>query len=502
MCLAALPCSRTRLYLLNRSFSGSKLDAILAEQVICPSCSGDFLPGAGAVCHGCGTHYPLDDGILSLASAGARTALDDIEYDAVYRVDTAASMAFAKSCLDILGARLPRRIDSFLEIGAGTGLFTLGFLQTVPTTRALITDISPTMLKACRRRLLENGIENDVQVRYATWDGADCLKPGSFDFIAGFSVLHHVLDYQRMLSVLRGALRPEGMALVLEPNYRFHVALIDAVSEILATIYDDNPAWSAEDKLNLSDWLFENNTNLRFRGDDNVLAGREDKHMFDGSQLAIVARDAGYGDFELLPFGGRSECYTALKVYSGQLGLSDMARQDLLVRFSRMLPGNFSLLSDEDLAPSTLIILRSGNSPPHPHPAKDYGVLQGEETPAFRYEISISVAATHENWTIALQGWLLGDVDVNYVSIIIAGHRHAFPIQSMRPDVNRALNSARIYPIRRALFSGIAGKEPRTIEAFSTSQTAQLLAETADGRAIALCEVLLEPQPSTYIRKR
>lgn len=478
------------------------MDAILAGQVICPLCSGDFLPGTGAVCDRCGTHYPLDDGILCLVSEGARTTLDDIDYDAVYRVDAAASLAHAESCLDILGARLPARIDSFLEIGAGTGLFTLGFLKTVPTARALITDISPAMLKTCRRRLSDNGVGDDTHLRYATWDGADCLKPGGFDFIAGFSVLHHVLDYQRMLGVLRGALRPDGIALFLEPNYRFHLALIDTVCQIFASIGDDTPEWTPEDKLHLSDWLYENNTNLRFRGDDNVLAGREDKHMFDGSQLAIAAREAGYDNVELLPFGGRSECYTSLKVYSGQIGLSDMARQDLLVRFSRMLPGSFSLLSDEDLAPSTLIVLRRGARPPRPPPAEDCGLLQGEVAPEFRYDISVTVAETHGNWSISVQGWLLGDADVNYVSLIMAGHRHAFPIQFMRPDVNRAFNSGHIYPIRRALFSGIGGNESRDIEVFSTTQTAHLLAETADGRAIALCEVLLEPNPGIYIIKR
>lgn len=473
------------------------MDATLAEFIICPTCGGDFELGSGAVCGQCGASHAVADGIVSLIGEGAHTALDEIDYDAVYRVDAQASQAFAKSCLDLLGDRLPARIGSFLEIGAGTGLFTLGFLQQVPTTRALITDISPSMLDTCRRRLLDHGVGDNVQLRFATWDGASCLRADTFDLIAGFSVLHHVLDFQAMLGTLREALRSDGVALFLEPNYRFHVALIDTVCEIFASIEHD-PVWTADDRNHLSNWLFENNTNLRFRGDDYVLAGREDKHLFDGTQLGAAAREAGFDHVELVPFGGRGECYVALKVYSGQIGLTDAARNDLLARFTRLLPGHFAHLSDEDLAPSTLILLRRGASPASRHSGPPLEPLRGEGQPAFNYDVTITVTAQDDAWTITAQGWLLGDTDVNYLALDLNGRRCLFAVQWPRQDVSRAFNASRSHPLRRALFSGISATQPQPVEPIAVPRTASLVAIAADGREFVIGELVVEPAPGTY----
>lgn len=478
--------------------SGSSLDATLAEFIICPSCGGDFELGTGAVCGRCGASHAVTDDIVSLIGEGAHTALDEIDYDAVYRVDAQASQAFAKSCLDLLGDRLPHRIASFLEIGAGTGLFTLGFLQQVPTTRALITDISPSMLDTCRRRLLENGIDDQVQLRFATWDGANCLRADTFDLIAGFSVLHHVLDYQSMLSTLRTALRSDGVALFLEPNYRFHLALIDTLCEIFIAVADDE-RWTPEDRGAFSDWLMENNTNLRFRGDERVLAEREDKHLFDGSQMDHAARHAGFDHVDMLPLGGRGEAYVAVKVYSDQIGLQDAARNDLLLRFTRLLPGQFSHLAYEDRAPSTLIVLRKGQGLASTHRVEaDSELVPAEFVPTFLYDLMVTVAPDDNIWTIAVQGWVLGDVDVNYLQLILDERRHRFPVRLMRQDIDSAFNSRRIHPLRRTLFSGIDGARPQEIEAVATARTATLLASGADGREFVIGELVVEPDAGTY----
>ncbi len=450
------------------------------------------------MCSQCGAAFAEIDDIVSLISEGAHTALDDIDYDTVYRVDAEASLDFAKSCLDILGNRLPARIDTFLEIGAGTGLFTLGFLKQVPTTTALITDISPTMLQTCRRRLLENGVGEEVELRFVTWDGASCLRPDAFDLIAGFSVLHHVLDFQTMLGTLHDALRPDGVALFLEPNYRFHVVLIDMLCEIFVAIADD-VVWTDEDRGALSDWLFENNTNLRFRGDDYVLAAREDKHVFDGTQLGVAARDAGFDHVELVPFGGRGECYVAVKVYSGQIGLREEARNDLLVRFSRMLPGHFAHVADEDSAPSSLIVLRRGKTPGKKGGARTVpSPLQLDFHPKFGCDLAITVAHEDGDWSVTAHGWVLGDTDVNYLALVLANGRHLFPIRLMRTDINQAFNSNRIHPLRRTLFSGVDGARLQAIAAITAPLAVTLLACTADGREYVLGDTVLMPEAGTF----
>ncbi|TZF91230.1 methyltransferase [Cognatilysobacter lacus] len=471
----------------------------LAALLICPECKGGFAFDAVATCGSCARSYPVADGIVSMTRADAYTALDEIDYDAVYRLSSDASHAFVRSCLSMLGDRMPSTIDTFLEIGAGTGQFTLGFLKQVPTRTAVVTDISSSMLGACRRRLVENGVPS-AGVHFVTWDGADCLRRDAFQLIAGFSVLHHVLDFQTMLATLAGAMRQNGIAVFLEPNYRFHLALIDTVCEIFVATQDD-PCWSAEDRLALSDWLFENNTNLRFRGDAEVLAGREDKHLFDGDQLAHAASAAGFGSVELVPFGGRSECYVALEVYSNQIGLRDEARADLLDRFSRLLPGNFGHLADEDLAPSTLIVLRRDGNGNRRRSANQVPI-RGGAAPRFAYDIVITTGHDSEGeWTLTAQGWVLGDTDVRYLAISLDGAAYRFPVQAIRPDVNNAFNARRVHPLRRSLFCGVAGATPRRLT-WTGGRAAGLLAVAADGREFLLAQVELPQQPGIVTTTR
>lgn len=418
------------------------------------------------LCTRCATAYPVDDGIASFIPDGARTALDDIDYDAVYRIDAAASMAFAQSYIELLGERLPSPVGNFMEVGAGTGQFTLGFMHLAQPRHALVTDISVSMLKACRGRLLSNGIAAD-RVAFAAWDGADCLKPDSQDVIAGFSVLHHVLDFQTMLARLRRSLRPGGIAVFLEPNYRFHLAMVDMVCEILVAV-EGSAEWTAKDRQHLADWLYENNTNLRFRGDERMLAGREDKHMFDGGQMRTAARAAGFDTVELL--AAEDETFSALEVYSRQMRLAEPARQDLLARYARMLPGAFGHVASEDLAASTILVLgRNGPGVPATPPlrnevARHGAVPEYHRGPRCDLAIRCIDVPAVDNAPVAqalqCQGWVLGDVEIRYVVLSQHDRRWLFPVHRHRADVHSALNAFRDYPLRQSLFSGVDHQAP------------------------------------------
>jgi ubiquinone/menaquinone biosynthesis C-methylase UbiE len=86
-------------------------------------------------------------------------------------------------------------VSSYLEVGAGPGLFTLAHLDDASPKHALITDISPKMLEACRQRLGTRRIEDKTEVSCALWDGtARCFADDAFDLIAGVAVIHHILD--------------------------------------------------------------------------------------------------------------------------------------------------------------------------------------------------------------------------------------------------------------------------------------------------------------------
>jgi ubiquinone/menaquinone biosynthesis C-methylase UbiE len=113
--------------------------------------------------------------------------------------------------------RVPR--ESFgeaLEIGAGTGYFSLNLLQAGLIERATATDISPGMLAT----LEENAGRLGLEVRTAAAE-AETLPFGdeSFDLVLGHAVLHHIPDLDRAFSEFARVLRPGGtLAFCGEPS--------------------------------------------------------------------------------------------------------------------------------------------------------------------------------------------------------------------------------------------------------------------------------------------
>ena len=451
-------------------------------------CGASFGAGSdGALhCNACGKDFPVEDGIPLLIEDGAATALDQIDYDAVYRIDDKASMAFAAAQLELLGPRLRRPVESFLEIGAGTGQFTLGFLRQARPTRTLVTDISPGMLSACRARLRANGITGP-DIGFAAWDGTTPLAPEAFDFIAGYSVLHHVLDYQAMISSLARALRPGGIAVFLEPNYRFHLAMVETACEILVAA-PGSPEWQRDDLQHLADWTYENNVNLRFRGDERVLAGREDKHLFDADQLREAGRQAGMHAVELL--ASADESLSAMDVYSAQMNLSPRARDDLMARYARLLPGPFAHLAAEDLAASSTIVFSRSTTP---STAAAAVLPKRVALPLDGAQLRCDLAFDRSDGETGVRadGWILGDRDLAYVGLRQGDAEWLFPVAGVRMDVQSAVNSARVYPIRRALFSGVSAGCAGTM----TSGELQVFAIGTDGSSVGLGSTKAEGEP-------
>jgi SAM-dependent methyltransferase len=106
----------------------------------------------------------------------------------------------------LLGAR-PGPYARALEIGAGTGYFSLNLLQTGVVREATCTDISPGMLATLERNAEELGLE----VETATCDAAELpFEDESFDLVLGHAVLHHLPDLDRAFAEFLRVLRPGG----------------------------------------------------------------------------------------------------------------------------------------------------------------------------------------------------------------------------------------------------------------------------------------------------
>jgi ubiquinone/menaquinone biosynthesis C-methylase UbiE len=94
-----------------------------------------------------------------------------------------------------------------LEIGAGTGYFSLNLLQAGAIKRATATDISPGMLAA----LAENAARLGLDVWTAAAEAETLpFADESFDLVFGHAVLHHIPDLSQAFSEFARVLRPGG----------------------------------------------------------------------------------------------------------------------------------------------------------------------------------------------------------------------------------------------------------------------------------------------------
>jgi ubiquinone/menaquinone biosynthesis C-methylase UbiE len=107
----------------------------------------------------------------------------------------------------LLGAELDDGYDRSLEIGAGTGYFSLNLLQAGVIGEATCTDISPGMVST----LAGNAERLGLSVRTARADAESLpFADASFDLVLGHAVLHHLPNLRRAFTEFHRVLRPGG----------------------------------------------------------------------------------------------------------------------------------------------------------------------------------------------------------------------------------------------------------------------------------------------------
>jgi len=174
-----------------------------------------------------------------------------------------------------------------LELGAGTGYFTLNLLQQGAVERATATDISPGMVKALARNAKRLGLSVE-----ATRADAEALPfaDASFDLVFGHAVLHHVPDVARGLAEIRRVLRPGGtVAFCGEPSR--YGDLIATAPKLVGRL--GGPLWRAAVGA-------RGRAKQAPEGDDE-LEREVDVHAFAPARLRRALQTAG---FEAISIGG------------------------------------------------------------------------------------------------------------------------------------------------------------------------------------------------------
>jgi SAM-dependent methyltransferase len=176
-----------------------------------------------------------------------------------------------------------------LEIGAGTGYFSLNLARAGVVGRATCTDISPGMVAALERNARELGVEVRTAVCEAT---ALPFPDGSFDVVLGHAVLHHLPDLERAFREFRRVLRPGGIVLFAGEPSRLGDRLAAAPKRAGRAVA---PLW----RRLLGARPALDGTGGGPGEDDHALESEVDVHAFGPGELERPVRAAGFEDVRL-----------------------------------------------------------------------------------------------------------------------------------------------------------------------------------------------------------
>jgi SAM-dependent methyltransferase len=201
-----------------------------------------------------------------------------IDYGDVGRAQVIGKVAKA------LGGR-PARFARSLEIGAGTGYFSLNLLAAGVVGEAVCTDISPGMLGV----LADNARTLGLTVETRACD-AEALpfEDGSFDLVVGHAVLHHLPDLGRAFGEFRRVLRPGGMIVFAGEPSRYGDRLANVPKRAAAAVA---PLWRALMRAGPA-----RNGHADGGAANHELEALVDVHAFTPDTLERAARAAGFAD--------------------------------------------------------------------------------------------------------------------------------------------------------------------------------------------------------------
>ena len=183
-----------------------------------------------------------------------------------------------------LGSRLGP-FDSSLEIGAGTGYFSLHLLRAGVTQRATCTDISPGMVSVLKGNAARLGLDVDTTV----CDAEELpFADGSFDLVLGHAVLHHLPHLDRAFGEFLRVLRPGGVVVFAGEPSRHGDRIANVPKRAAARVA---PAWRS---LLRARPAAEGHSDGG--AENHQLESQVDVHAFVPEDLAGFAKGAGFGD--------------------------------------------------------------------------------------------------------------------------------------------------------------------------------------------------------------
>jgi ubiquinone/menaquinone biosynthesis C-methylase UbiE len=209
------------------------------------------------------------------------------EYDAKWGIDFGdiGQDQVRGKLVKALGDAAGETFGDALEIGSGTGYFSLNLMQQGTIGALTATDISPGMLEQLASTAEGLGL-GDVT---AVVTEAETLPfdDASFDLVLGHAVLHHIPDLDRAFAEFRRVLRPGGAIVFAgEPSrYGDRLAALPKRTGIFVA-----PAWRRAVGAR------ERAVAEAARSDGHSLEGEVDVHAFAPADLRRLLERAGFED--------------------------------------------------------------------------------------------------------------------------------------------------------------------------------------------------------------
>ena len=187
----------------------------------------------------------------------------------------------------LLGDDLPR-YGRALEIGAGTGYFSLNLVRAGVIGEAVCTDISPGMLATLDGNAQRLGLGDRVDTVACDAEQLP-FEDASFDLVLGHAVLHHLPDLDQAFSEFFRVLRPGGtLAFAGEPSrHGDRIAAYPKRAAVKAA-----PLWRA--LMRAQALPHDGGRECGGSEDDHALERFVDVHAFDPGALGGFARRAGF----------------------------------------------------------------------------------------------------------------------------------------------------------------------------------------------------------------
>jgi ubiquinone/menaquinone biosynthesis C-methylase UbiE len=240
--------------------------------------------------------YPavyISPAVLPPASADEIRDVNSRYHDVAARdYDSKWGITFGTAGQELVAGKLQKALGDApafgraLEIGAGTGYFSLNLLKAGVIREAVCTDISRGMLDELERTAARLGL----RVTTARCDAQELpFSEDTFDLVFGHAVLHHLPDLDSAFREFRRVLRPGGrVAFCGEPSeYGDRLAGVPKRAAMRMA-----PAWRRVLGVGPRVDDFESECDAVEHGLEHVV----DVHAFTPGQLQRFAARAGFDD--------------------------------------------------------------------------------------------------------------------------------------------------------------------------------------------------------------